>query len=336
MANLVKIFLGDTNVNSKDNLANGANIFDDVSINTVHQRQNGDNNINSLVIDLTGKDANNVTLSVPTSNFPFVLTPVGNVWTLTYTGQGGNPSNAEWALALGSVTAGDGSANPGKFTATVDALGNGHTSISNSPHEVVTNPACFMAGTLIATPNGAKQIENLNIGDDIMTTDGRAAPIRWIGRQTISRIFADPIRVLPIRVRADALEENMPSRDLLLSPDHALLIDGALIQAGALVNGTSIVREQNTPQVFVYYHIELADHSLIYAENVPAETFIDNVDRLGFDNWAEHQTLYGDDVAIAEMRYPRAKAARQIPQASRLRLAARGSALYPDYRADVA
>ena len=80
----------------------------------------------------------------------------------------------------------------------------------------------------------------------------------------------------------------MPSRDLLLSPDHAVLVDGALIQAGALINGTSIVRETNTPPVFTYYHIEVDDHSLILADHTPAETFIDNIDRMNFDNWAEH------------------------------------------------
>jgi hypothetical protein len=53
-------------------------------------------------------------------------------------------------------------------------------------------------------------------------------------------------------------------------------------------NGTSIVRETDVPEVFTYYHVEVDDHSLILAENTPSETFVDNVDRLNFDNWAEH------------------------------------------------
>ena len=61
-----------------------------------------------------------------------------------------------------------------------------------------------------------------------------------------------------------------------------------------MVNGTTIVRETHIPQVFTYYHIELDDHSLILAENIPAETFIDNVDRMAFDNWDEHEALYPD------------------------------------------
>jgi len=161
----------------------------------------------------------------------------------------------------------------------------------------------------------------------VVTADGRSLPVSWLGRQTISTVFADPLRVLPIRIRASALGENVPSRDLLLSPDHAILVDGALIQAGALVNGTSIVRETNVPETFTYYHVEVDDHSLILAENTAAETFVDNVDRLAIDNWAEHQALYPDGKVIEELSYPRAKAHRQVPVEIRVRLAGRAQAI---------
>jgi hypothetical protein len=180
---------------------------------------------------------------------------------------------------------------------------------------------CFMAGTLIATPAGERAIEELAIGDEILTAAGRAAAIRWIGRQTISLRFANPDRALPIRIRAGSLGDGLPSRDLLVSPAHAILVDGILANAGALVNGTTILREDDVPEVFTYFNIELAEHDLLLAEGVPAETFVDNVSRNTFDNGAEHTALYGD-VTIPEMDLPRATSHRQIPAATRQRLAA--------------
>jgi hypothetical protein len=180
---------------------------------------------------------------------------------------------------------------------------------------------------MVRTPDGEVSVESLKRGDLVLTVDGRIMPISWLGRQTVSTLFSDPMRVLPIRIKAGALAENVPSRDLLLSPDHAILVEGALIQAGALVNGSSIVRERNVPRVFTYYHIEVDDHSLILAENTPAETFVDNVDRLGFDNWAEHKALYPNGKPIEELPYPRAKSHRQVPVSTRVMLGARAQAI---------
>jgi hypothetical protein len=183
--------------------------------------------------------------------------------------------------------------------------------------------ACFMPGTKIRTLDGEITVEMLSRGNLVTTADGRTLPITWIGRSSVSTLFADPLRVLPIRIRAGALGESVPSCDLLLSPDHALFFDGVLVQAGALVNGTSIMREHNVPERFTYYHIELDDHALILAENTPTETFIDNVDRMAFDNWQEYETLYPEHKPIVEMPYPRAKAHRQVPRAVRELLAKR-------------
>jgi hypothetical protein len=200
---------------------------------------------------------------------------------------------------------------------------------------VLSNPSyqdtiCFLAGTLIRTPEGEVAVESLKHGDLVLTQDGRTVPVDWLGIQTVSLKFADKMRVLPIRIRAGALAENVPSRDLLVSPDHAILVDGALIHAGALINGTSIVRETNVPSTLMYYHVEVEDHSLIMAENTPAETFVDNVDRLNFDNWAEHEALYPNGKQVNELPYPRAKSHRQVPVRTRVMLAARAQAIGAD------
>jgi hypothetical protein len=151
-------------------------------------------------------------------------------------------------------------------------------------------------------------------------------PVRWIGRNTVSTRFADPLRVLPIRIRAGALGEALPERDLLVSPEHALLVEDILIQAGALVNGISILRECNVPATFIYYHVELAEHSLLLAEGTFAESFVDNIHRMAFDNWEEHEALYGN-APIEEMHLPRALSHRQVPLEIQARLMARAAAL---------
>lgn len=201
---------------------------------------------------------------------------------------------------------------------------NFYNNSDNSPKTILASdlilaPICFCAGTLVLTENGEVAVETLKRGDRVITHDGRAVAVSWLGVQTISLRFANPLRALPIRVKAGALGDTIPRRDLLLSPDHALYVGGALIQAGALVNGTSIARETAMPESFVYYHVETEDHSLILAENAPAETFVDNVQRLNFDNWAEHEALYPGGGGIPEMPFPRAKARRQVP--ARIRVA---------------
>ena len=202
------------------------------------------------------------------------------------------------------------------------------TNTAQSPGATATNDGssfvvCFLAGTRIATPTGEAAVEDLAIGDLVLTADGRTAPVRWVGVQSVVTFFADRLRTFPVRIMAGALGEGLPVRDLLVSPDHALMLDGVLVQAGALVNGTTILRETAMPERFTYFHVELDDHSLILAEGVPAETFVDNVTRRRFDNFAEYEALYGDTGAtIAEMDVPRVKSARQLPAALRERLAA--------------
>ena len=199
---------------------------------------------------------------------------------------------------------------------------NGQVNITSSDSTI-----CFLAGTMIRTSDGEVPVETLKRGDIVLTSDGRSIPVDWLGVQTVSLRFADKLRVLPIRIRAGALADNVPSRDLLVSPDHALLVEGALIQAGALINGTSIVRETNVPTILTYYHVEVEDHSLILAENTPAETFVDNVDRLNFDNWQEHEALYPDGKQVSELPFPRAKSHRQVPVSTRVMLADRALTL---------
>ena len=182
---------------------------------------------------------------------------------------------------------------------------------------------CFVAGTLIATPTGPTPVESLVAGDLVLTAEGQAMPVRWLGRSTVSRVFADPLRVLPIRIRAGALDVNVPVRDLLVSPGHGVRIGGLLANAGALVNGTSILREHDMPEVFTYYHVELDTHAVLLAEGAPVESYLDGVESLSFANLDERTPPAG----AQQLPYPRAKAQRQLPPAVRAQLAARAAAL---------
>ncbi|MGE4480713.1 Hint domain-containing protein [Acidocella sp.] len=184
----------------------------------------------------------------------------------------------------------------------------------------VTDVTCFLAGTKIRTVSGEVAVETLKAGDMVLTAAGQAVPVRWLGRSTIAGRFADPLRAAPVLIKAGALGEALPRQDLRVSPAHALFLDGVLVEAGALVNGLTILREEMADH-FVYYHVELASHDLLISNGVASESFVDNAGRMNFDNWNEHEAL-GAGACIAEMDYPRVKAARQLPQGLRARLMA--------------
>lgn len=189
---------------------------------------------------------------------------------------------------------------------------------------------CFLEGTRILTPAGEVPVEALRIGDRVLGADGAARPVLWIGRQAKVPPFADPLRDHPVEIAAGALAPGVPARPLRLSPDHALLLDGCLVQAGALVNGTTIRRMARAElgARFTYFHVETEDHALVLAEGAAAETFVDNASRLRFDNAAEYLALYGTERdGMVELPLPRAKSARQVPPATRARIAARAASL---------
>lgn len=181
---------------------------------------------------------------------------------------------------------------------------------------------CFYPGTRIATPDGEMEVEALNAGNMVLTSDGPAR-LRWVGQSHVAPRFADRQRNLPIRIRAGALGDGLPLRDLLVSPDHALFLEGVLAHASALVNGSGIIREQDVPECFTYYHLELDHHALLIAEGALAESFVDNVERAHFHNWDERTD---PDHPILEMPYPRAKSTRQLPLTLRERLMPRAVA----------
>ncbi len=154
---------------------------------------------------------------------------------------------------------------------------------------------CFLKGTKIRTPHGDRNIEELAMGDVVPTVFGGTCPIRWIGRYRFRR--SDPTRawvkhVLPIRIARSALAPDVPHADLFITEKHALLIDGVLVAAGNLINGTTITRHcASELDELEYFHIKLEHHDAIYAEGAPCETLL-NVDE-NAANFAEYLRGYG-------------------------------------------
>ncbi len=186
---------------------------------------------------------------------------------------------------------------------------------------MISDNPCFAAGTRILTPDGEKLVEQLKAGDEVLTArpghEG-VAEIIWVGSRTIDLArHAMPEKVRPIRILAGAFGPGLPERDLRVSPDHALHIDGHLIEAKTLVNGVTVIVEQNTRYV-TYHHIETAKHDVVLAEGLPAETFLESGNRGNFESDAAPITLHPDFVAKS-----RAKACAKLLVDGPLVIAAR-------------
>ena len=199
---------------------------------------------------------------------------------------------------------------------------------------------CFFPGTLIATPSGDRKVEELAPGDPVLIGDsgavdatsggnsagdsgrGRSVPVKWLGRQTVSTRFGPAKRLMPVRFAAGSLGDGLPHSDLTVTADHAVLLDGVLCEAAALVNGTTITRVPLSEfgESYTVYHVETEAHQIVLANGAPAETFVDNVSRRAFDNYAEFEKLHGDQPEMKELPYPRASNARHLPARIKARL----------------
>jgi hypothetical protein len=125
---------------------------------------------------------------------------------------------------------------------------------------------------------------------------GKARPIKWIGRRSYrGRFLGGRKEILPVCIKAGALADNVPKRDLWISPHHAMYLDDVLIEARDLINGVSIVQAAHVESV-EYLHVELDTHDVIIAEGAPSESFIDDDSRAMFHNAHEYGTLYADDI----------------------------------------
>ncbi len=205
------------------------------------------------------------------------------------------------------------------FNAVADGHGGAAVTFTNQP--------CYCRGTRVLTDQGEVAVEDLKIDDRLITVSGLARPIRWIGtRGYAGRFAARNTEVLPIHIKPGALADNVPVRDLYVSPLHALFIDGVLIPAQNLVNGGSIVKMKAVDSV-EYFHLELESHDVILAEGVPAESYLDDHNRSMFQNVGDYRTLYPDAELVQPVYCAPRLEGGEVVTAIRTRLAARAVAM---------
>ena len=154
---------------------------------------------------------------------------------------------------------------------------------------------CFLKGTRILTAEGECKVEDLAIGDVLPAMFGGTRPVQWIGRYPLkksdrSKPWVKDAR--PVRIARSAFAANVPHADLYVTEWHALFVDGLLVPAGCLINGTTITRyEACAYDELEFFHIKLESHDVIYAEGAPVETLLEVDERAV--NFAEYFRRYG-------------------------------------------
>jgi hypothetical protein len=151
---------------------------------------------------------------------------------------------------------------------------------------------CFLEGSKILTEFGYKAIEDLKVGDKIITkgeinnddyidkkSDYNSEPIIWLGSFTPIK---KNLNSYPICIKKNALGENLPFEDLFVSPLHRIILYGKMIPAENLVNGDTIFQDTSKKSI-VYYHLELPSHYSIIANGILTETYKDFGNKHVFD-----------------------------------------------------
>jgi hypothetical protein len=157
---------------------------------------------------------------------------------------------------------------------------------------VLSTPICYLRDTRILTSRGEVAVESLQPGDLVATRFGGLRPVRWIGTQTFIGLNATGL-LAPVCIRAGALGPAQPLHDLWVSPGHAVLLDGHLVCAYLLVDGTTIVQPPHTGRI-EYFHLDLGSHDCVLAEGAWAETYYEHLNRDQFDNADSHRAAFPD------------------------------------------
>lgn len=140
------------------------------------------------------------------------------------------------------------------------------------------NIACFLAGSMIATDTGPKAVETLAVGDLVLTGPAgnqTLEPVTWVGRGhvEVQPNLPDDRAGYAVCISRGALGENCPDADLYLTSEHTLYLNGHFVPVRMLVNHRSIYYDRECLS-YDYYHFETAEHSIVHANNVVTESYL--------------------------------------------------------------
>ncbi|MGV6811237.1 MAG: Hint domain-containing protein [Brevirhabdus sp.] len=166
---------------------------------------------------------------------------------------------------------------------TVEYFDNGGASLGTVTFSNIENVICFTPNTMIATPRGEVRIQDLREGDKVITRDNGMQEIRWIGHKPLAAadLEAQP-HLKPILIKAGSLGENLPERDMMVSPQHRMLVANertslyfeereVLVAAKHLLKADGIERAQ-VPST-TYIHMLFDQHEVVLANGAWTESF---------------------------------------------------------------
>ncbi|WP_198029556.1 Hint domain-containing protein [Bradyrhizobium sp. WSM3983] len=156
-------------------------------------------------------------------------------------------------------------------------LAMGATVLMATTAKAAPRPPCFVRGTKLRSTDGELSVETIAVGDQLMTVSGAFRPVvwvgSWLGQKRAGESWSKQMR--PVRIKQSALAPNVPYEDLLISQGHAIFIDGLLVPAGELVNGTTVLLETaDESDTLEYFHVKLASHDMVLAAGAPVETLL--------------------------------------------------------------
>ncbi|MCC6103789.1 Hint domain-containing protein [Acetobacter sp.] len=145
---------------------------------------------------------------------------------------------------------------------------------------------CFLSDSMIRTPEGDVAVQDIQVGDSVVAyVDGQqqVRKVVWAGktRVAVKAGLPDDEAGYPVRILKDALAEGVPYKDMLVTPEHCLFFNGLFTPVRMLVNGASIFYDHSITS-YDYYHIETEQHSVIVADGVMTESYLDTGNRGSF------------------------------------------------------